>query len=110
MIIGKTKEVKIELLDTEIQIIIDELKRVPHNLYTFMNYEKIIKKLKVEVENKWFISQLIAWFGIFGSIICLLDYQARILIAFWIGWILSIINIWSQNKLKSSHNAIKEIK
>jgi len=51
MIIGKPKEVKIELLDTEIQMIIDELKRVPHNLYTFMNYEKIIKKLKVEVEN-----------------------------------------------------------
>jgi len=41
-----TKNVKVEITQSEIQAIIEELERVPHNIFTFMNYAKLIKKLK----------------------------------------------------------------
>ena len=42
------KELNIKLTEAEIDIIIEELERTEHNLYTFLNYEKLIKKLKRE--------------------------------------------------------------
>jgi len=38
---------KVELTGDDIQRIIEELERVPHNLFEFMRYDKIIKKLKI---------------------------------------------------------------
>ncbi len=40
------KSRKIELTEQEIQLIIDELERVPHNIFEFLNYKKLINKLK----------------------------------------------------------------
>jgi len=42
------KELNIKLTEAEIDMIIEELERTEHNLYTFLNYEKLIKKLKRE--------------------------------------------------------------
>jgi len=36
----------VKLTGDEISMIIEELKRQPHNVYEFMNYEKIIGKFK----------------------------------------------------------------
>lgn len=46
MIISKSHNVKLELMSNEIELIIDELERVPHNLYVYLGYEDLIKKLK----------------------------------------------------------------
>jgi len=40
------KKLKVELTVQEIEDIIDELERTQHNIFTFMNYNKIIEKLK----------------------------------------------------------------
>jgi len=37
---------KVELIDREIEIIIDELERMPHNVFTFLNCDMIIEKFK----------------------------------------------------------------
>lgn len=39
-------EKNIKLNQAEIDIIIDELERTDFNIFTFLNYDKIIKKLK----------------------------------------------------------------
>ena len=44
--IVKPKKVKIELLEIEVENIVEELERSPYNVYTFMNYAEIIKKLR----------------------------------------------------------------
>ena len=46
MIIPEPKEKNIILLEDEIQNIIDELECSPHNLYKFLQYYKIVQKLK----------------------------------------------------------------
>jgi len=46
VIMAEPTKVKLELMSDEINEIIDELERVPHNIYEFMNYAKLIKKLK----------------------------------------------------------------
>ena len=41
------KEEKIiKLTQSEIDLIIEELERTPHNCFEFLNYNKLIKKLK----------------------------------------------------------------
>ena len=35
----------VKLTGDEITLLMEELERVPHNMYIFMNYDKIIKKL-----------------------------------------------------------------
>jgi len=40
------KKVKIELMSNEVEYIIDLLNRANHNEYEFLQYDKIIKKLK----------------------------------------------------------------
>jgi len=44
----KNKEVTIKLTERERDLIIEELERVSHNIYDFLDYNKIIKKLKGE--------------------------------------------------------------
>lgn len=46
MIIAEPKKVKLELMDNEIRIIIEELERVPHDLFVCLGYNKLIKKLE----------------------------------------------------------------
>jgi len=46
------KKLKVELTAKEIQDIIDELGRVQHDVYTFLNYNKLIEKLKNAIQNK----------------------------------------------------------
>ena len=41
-----TEEKNVKLTQSEIDLIIDELERTEHNIYTFLNYEDLIKKLK----------------------------------------------------------------
>lgn len=45
------KELEVKLTEQDIDVIIDELNRVSHNVFTFLGYEKIIKKLKEK--QKW---------------------------------------------------------
>ncbi len=35
----------VKLTGDEITLLMEELGRIPHDIYTFMNYDKIIKKL-----------------------------------------------------------------
>ena len=37
---------KLELVDGQIEIIIDELERMPYNAFTFLNCDEIIKELR----------------------------------------------------------------
>ena len=46
VIVGKDKERNIILLESEVQEIIRCLEDVPYGIFMFMNYNKIIKKLK----------------------------------------------------------------
>lgn len=46
MIISEPHNVKLELMSNEIEMIIEELERVPHNLYVYLDYGSLIKKLK----------------------------------------------------------------
>ena len=46
VMIAEPTKIKLELMSNEIEAIIDELERVPHIAYEFMNYGKLIKKLK----------------------------------------------------------------
>ena len=41
-----TREIQISLTQQEIDYIIEELERVPHNIFEFMKYDKLIKKLR----------------------------------------------------------------
>ena len=41
-----TEKKLIELTQADIDIIIEELERTEYNIYTFMNYDKLIAKLK----------------------------------------------------------------
>ena len=43
-----SKEIKIKLTHQEIEQIIETLERTEHNLFVFLGYDKIIKKLKRE--------------------------------------------------------------
>jgi hypothetical protein len=45
MIIKLTNKI-VKLNSAEIENIIEELERAPNNIYRFLNYDKIIKKLK----------------------------------------------------------------
>ena len=38
-------KIKLELMSNEVEAIRDELERAPYNVFKFMNYKKIIKKL-----------------------------------------------------------------
>ena len=40
----------VKLTGDEISMIIEELKRQPHNVYEFMGYEKIIEKLQEKLK------------------------------------------------------------
>ena len=40
------KKIKVELTEFEIDRIIEELERAPHNLYEFYNYRKMIDRFK----------------------------------------------------------------
>ena len=44
-----TEEKEIKLTQNEIDIIIDNLERVEHNIFIYLNLDKIIKKLKGRV-------------------------------------------------------------
>lgn len=44
--IPQPTKVKLELMSDEIEIIIDELERAPHNIYMFLNYKKLVEKLR----------------------------------------------------------------
>ena len=46
------RKVKLELTSYEIENIIEELECAHHNIYTFLNYSKTIKKLKDALEGK----------------------------------------------------------
>jgi len=46
IIIPDDKIRNVKLTGDEITLLIEELGRIPHDIYTFMNYDKIIKKLK----------------------------------------------------------------
>ena len=49
MIINEEKMneiVKVELTRREIDLLIDELERAPYNVFVFLSYKDIIKKLK----------------------------------------------------------------
>ena len=39
------EEKEIKLTQSEIDMVIEELERAPHNIFTFLNYDKLIKKL-----------------------------------------------------------------
>ena len=41
-----TIEKNVKLTQADIDIIIEELERTEYNIYTFMNYDKLIAKLK----------------------------------------------------------------
>jgi len=51
MITLNPKKIKLELMSNEIETIIEELERVPYNIYKLMNYEKLILKLKDSLED-----------------------------------------------------------
>lgn len=40
------KEINVKLTNQEIDIIVESLVREPHNIYVFLKYDKLIKKLK----------------------------------------------------------------
>lgn len=42
------KQLKIELTEAEIDMIIEELEVAPHNIFKFLGYDKLIEKLKKE--------------------------------------------------------------
>ena len=46
-----TEEVEVKLTQPEIQAIIDELERTEHNIFTYLNYDKIIRKLRKGLKN-----------------------------------------------------------
>lgn len=46
VIVGKGKERKITLLEGEIEEIIRCLEDIPYRIFMYMNYDRIIKKLK----------------------------------------------------------------
>ncbi len=46
MIMGEDKEKIITLLESEVQEIIRCIEDVPYGVFKFMNYDKIIRKLK----------------------------------------------------------------
>ena len=50
MIMTEPIEIKLKLMSTEIEDIIAGLERVPHNLFKFLNCQKIIKKLNEALE------------------------------------------------------------
>jgi len=49
------EEKEIKLTQSEIDLIIEELERTEHNLFLYLNYDKIINKLKggkAKIENE----------------------------------------------------------
>lgn len=48
MIIQEDKERTVKLLESEIEEIIEALNQEQHNIFVFMNYNKIIKKLRTK--------------------------------------------------------------
>ncbi len=44
MLIPEPIKVKVELVSNEVEMIIEELERVPHNTYSYFGYEKISRK------------------------------------------------------------------
>ena len=47
-----TKEKEVKLTEQEIDSIIEALERETHNLFIFLDYDKIIKKLKEGAKNE----------------------------------------------------------
>lgn len=57
--IPKPKKVKVELTQYEIELIINELESVPHNVYQFLRLNKLIQKLKLAQKvKKWKLMRL----------------------------------------------------
>jgi len=52
IITPKSTKIKLELMSNEIEAIRDELERVSHTIYEFMNYTQIVDKLNKALENK----------------------------------------------------------
>lgn len=50
--IPEPTKVKLELMSNELNAIIEELERAPHNIYQFMNYGDIIKKLNKGLKDR----------------------------------------------------------
>jgi len=46
MITLPPKKIKIELMSNEIQNIIEELERAPHDVFVLLDYDNLIEKLK----------------------------------------------------------------
>ena len=52
VVMSEPTKIKLELMSNEIEEIIDELGRVPYNIYEFMNLQQIIDKLRKSLEDK----------------------------------------------------------
>lgn len=53
MITQEPIKINIELMSNEIEMIIEDIQRVPHILYKDFGYEKIIKKLNKALEEAY---------------------------------------------------------
>ena len=51
VIVSEPTKIKLELMSNEIEAIIEELERVPYSLFKFLNYDKLIYKLKKAQNN-----------------------------------------------------------
>lgn len=51
-IIPSPRKIKIELMSNEIETIIDELIKAPHDIYDFLCYKKIVDKLNKALEKR----------------------------------------------------------
>ena len=50
MIIGEPRKIKLELMSYDIELIIEELVRVPHEMYEYLNHGKLVEKLKLSLK------------------------------------------------------------
>lgn len=50
VIVPEPTKIKLELISNEIEAIIDELERAPHNIFEHLNYKKLIDKLNKALE------------------------------------------------------------
>jgi len=67
MIIPKPHKVKLELMSDEIENLIEELNRVPKNLYDFFNYDLLINKLKNSLIPRKVLEGCGKEFGFYGN-------------------------------------------
>ena len=54
VLILKPTKIKFELMSNEIEQIIDELNRIPQNMFEYFNYKKLIEKLNKVLEEDRF--------------------------------------------------------